>query len=93
MEPAVGRDWLAMLVSKDGIALSTQKQALNALVFFFRDVCGLEELDLEVKMKRTSKRVPTVLSMAEMRLIAAIEPKYAVPAKLQYGSGFVLTNW
>lgn len=93
MEPAVGRDWLAMLVSKDGIALSTQKQALNALVFFFRDVCGLEELDLEVKMKRTSKRVPTVLSMAEvMRLIAAIEPKYAVPAKLQYGSGLRLNE-
>ncbi len=93
MDPKVGRDWLAELVARDGIALSTQKQALNALVFFIRDVCGLEELDLEVRMKRTAKRVPTVLSIPEvMRLVAAIEPKYAVPAKLQYGSGLRLNE-
>eukprot|EP00903_Cladosiphon_okamuranus_P004106 g4104.t1 len=93
MDPVVGRDWLAELVAKDGIALSTQKQALNALVFFFRDVCGVEELNLEVRMKKTTKRIPTVLSIPEvMRLVAAIEPKYAVPAKLQYGSGLRLNE-
>jgi len=93
MDPKVGRDWLAVLVSKDGIALSTQKQALNALVFFFRDVCGVDELDLEVRMKKTSKRVPTVLSVAEVtRLVALIEPRYRFPAKLQYGSGLRLNE-
>ncbi|MDP4722382.1 MAG: integron integrase [Akkermansiaceae bacterium] len=93
MDPVVGRDWLEQLVAKDGIALSTQKQALNALVFFFRDVCGAEELDLEVRMKKTAKRMPTVLSVAEvMRLVAKIEPKYSVPAKLQYGSGLRLNE-
>jgi integron integrase len=93
MDPKVGRDWLAVLVAKEGIALSTQKQAFNSLVFFFRDVCGVEELDLEVRMKKTSKRMPTVLSVKEvMSLVAAIEPKYAVPAKLQYGSGLRLNE-
>lgn len=93
MDPVVGREWLAKLVAKDGMALSTQKQALNALVFFFRDVCGVEELDLEVRMKKTVRRMPTVLSVAEvMRLVARIEPKYAVPAKLQYGSGLRLNE-
>ena len=93
MDPAAGRDWLAVLVAREGIALSTQKQALNALVFFFRDVCGVEELDLEVKMKKTAKRMPTVLSVAEvMRLVSAIEPKYAITAKLQYGSGLRLNE-
>ena len=93
MDPLPGRDWLALLVSKGGIALSTQKQALNALAFFFRDVCGIVEPDLEVKMNKTSKRVPTVLSVAEvMRLVTALESKYAVPAKLQYGSGLRLNE-
>ena len=93
MDPTVGRDWLAVLVAKDGIALSTQKQALNSLVFFFRDVCGVDELDLEVRMKKTGKRMPTVLSVAEvMRFVAVIEPRYGMAAKLQYGSGLRLNE-
>ncbi len=91
MNPKNGRDWLAALVAREGVALSTQKQALNALVFFFRDVCGIEEPDLEVRMTKTRKRIPTVLSVKEiMRLVAVMEPGYQVPAKLQYGAGLRL---
>ena len=50
-------------------------------------------MDLEVRMKKTSKRVPTVLSVAEVtRLVALIEPRYRVPGKLQYGSGLRLNE-
>lgn len=62
-------------------------------MFFSRDVCGVQELDLEVRMKKTSKRVPTALSVAEvMRLVSLIEPRCRVPAKLQYGSGLRLNE-
>jgi hypothetical protein len=43
------RDFLTHLVTVEKHSFSTQKQALNALVFFFREVCGHEEVDLEVK--------------------------------------------
>ena len=36
------RDWLTELVEKGKISFATQRQALNALVFFYRDVCGKE---------------------------------------------------
>ena len=63
-------------------------QALNALVFFLRDVCGKEEVELQVRMKRTERRMPVVLSRSEIRrLIEQIEPRYALAAMLQYGSG------
>lgn len=88
MTAECGRDWLAHLAGKEHIAFSTQKQALNALAFFLRDVCGLEELDLKVRMKRTGPRVPVVLSRNEVvRLVAKLEPKYSAAAMLQYGAG------
>jgi hypothetical protein len=34
------RDWLTDLVENAGVSFATQKQALNALVFYFREVCG-----------------------------------------------------
>ena len=79
------------MTQKDEIALSTQKQALNALVFFFREVCGLEEVDLQVRMKRGQKRMPVVLSVKEvLRLIEKLEPKYRRSAMVHYGSGLRL---
>ncbi|MGB0990870.1 MAG: integron integrase [Akkermansiaceae bacterium] len=88
LDTACAREWLTELVAKGRISYSTQKQALNALVFLYRDVCGMEEVDLGVKLKKTPKRIPVVLSMDEvMRLIEKLEPSYRLPAQLQYGAG------
>ena len=85
------RDWLVELVTETKVSFSTQKQALNAMVFFYRDVCGLEEVLLEVKMRKRHSRMPVVLSKKEvLRLIEKIEPSYRTPAMLQYGSGLRL---
>lgn len=82
------REWLALLVSETKVAFSTQKQALNALVFFFKEVCGMEEVDLGVRMRKRTPRMPVVLSRREvMRLIEKIDPAYGLQAKLQYGAG------
>ena len=87
-DPAIAREWLAQLVSETKVSFSTQKQALNALVFFFKEVCKIEELDLGVKMRKRTPRMPVVLSKAEvMRLIEKLEPKYKLKAELQYGAG------
>ena len=87
----VARDWLAMLVDKEKVAFATQKQALNALVFFFRDVCGREEIDLQVKMRKTGQRQPVILTKSDlMGLIGKLEDRYKTPALLQYGAGLRL---
>ncbi|MEM9480558.1 MAG: integron integrase [Verrucomicrobiota bacterium] len=87
------REWLGYLVKEEGLAFSTQKQALNALVFYFRDVLGVEEVDLSVQMKRTGKRVPVVLSPREVEaLFARLEGVYLLAAELQYGAGLRLAE-
>ena len=52
LDEGVARDWLTHLVSAEKAAFFTQKQALNALVFYFRDVCGRAEVDLQVRMRK-----------------------------------------
>ena len=44
--------WLGSLVTKRKVSFATQKQALNALVFFFRDVCGKSEVHIEVRLRQ-----------------------------------------
>ncbi len=91
MQQGRAREWLTWLVTETQVSFATQKQALNALVFFFKDVCGVEEVDFGVKMCKRGKRVPVVLSVSEvMELIEKIEPKYRLLAQLQYGAGLRL---
>ena len=91
LDEAVAREWLAVLVDKEKVAFSTQKQALNALNFFYRDVCGRQEVDLQVKMRKTPPRQPVILNRSElMGLIDKLEDRYKTPALLQYGAGLRL---
>ncbi len=63
-------------------------QALNALAFFFKQVCKVENPVFGVKLKKTGQRVPVVLSQGEtQRLFDHLEPRYRLAAKLQYGAG------
>jgi len=88
MNPACAREWLTILVSEQRLAYSTQKQALNALVFLYKDVCGMKEVDLGIRLRKTPQRIPVVLDVQEiMAMIEKLEPAYKVPAKLQYGTG------
>jgi integron integrase len=84
--------FLSHLATAGKVAGSTQKQALNAIVFLYRDVMDIS-LEGEIAPAR-SKRLtspPTVLTQAEVqRLFAAIEGKNALMAKLLYGSGLRL---
>lgn len=91
MEQAAARDWLTELIKEQKVSFATQKQALNALVFFYREVCGCGEVELGVKMRKTARREPVILSRQEvMGLIGKMEGVYQTMAKLQYGAGLRL---
>jgi len=93
MDPGRARDFLSWLVDQRKVAFSTQKQALNALVFFFKDVCGHEEVDLGVTMRKTPRRIPVVLNLAEIAVMLEHLPKTCrLAAELQYGSGLRVTE-
>ena len=63
------RGFLSDLAVREHVAASTQNQAFNALLFFYRHVLRREfgQLDGVVRAKR-HRYVPVVLSHAETRL-------------------------
>ena len=84
--------FLSHLATEGKVTVSTQRQALNALIFLYKQV-----LDLQVEDKITPARgkrhrsPPTVMTQAEVqRLLAVMEGKPALMAKLIYGSGMRL---
>lgn len=84
--------FLTHLAVNRGVAASTQTQALNALVFLYRE---LLEIDLgklpEVARPRRKKKMPVVLSREEVqRLLAALDGTWSLMARLLYGSGLRL---
>ena len=84
--------YLSHLATEGMVSASTQRQALNALVFLYRQVLDLplaEEM-APIRSKR-QPRPPTVLVQAEVqRLLAAMTGKHALMAKLLYGGGLRL---
>jgi integron integrase len=84
--------FLSHLASERQVAASTQNQALNAVVFLYRQVLGIELGDFSdfVRARRPT-RLPSVLTREEcVRLFAAMEPPLRGVAQLLYGSGLRL---
>lgn len=96
MEVDTATHFLTSVVEEEDCAYSTQKQALNALAFFFKHVCGIEDPVFGVKMRKTDARVPVVLSKPEThRVIGQLESssdRYGLAARLQYGAGLRLSE-
>lgn len=84
--------FLTRLAVEGHVAASTQNQALSAILFLYRDVLGMKLawMDDVVRAKRP-RRIPTVLSQAEVRtLLANMEGRMAVLARRLYGTGMRL---
>src|SRR6185503_6724971 len=65
--------FLAHLVTVRTVSASTQNQALAALLFLYREVLGIVFGKLEIPRARRPKRLPIVLSEAEVeRLLAQL---------------------
>ena len=88
MDPQRASQWLTYLVEIRELSFSSQKSALNAIVFFLRDVCGMEEVDLRVVLRKTEPKAPVVLSRAEIgKVLAGMDGIHGLMAQLQYGMG------
>lgn len=91
LDPAKGREFLGYVVEVKKSSFSTQKQVLNSLVFFYKAVCGMDEVDLGVKFRKTEPRIPVVLDVKEvMKVFEKIDEKYDLMARIQYGGGLRL---
>lgn len=86
------KGYLTHLAAEKNVAASTQRQAMNALVFFFREVLGREPGDLAgFQASRRPARVPTVLTGREcLKLFDGLEGTTKLMAQLMYGAGLRL---
>lgn len=84
--------YISHLATHGKVAVSTQNQALNALVFLYKHVLQIELGDFG-PMERAKRpgRLPTVLSREEVRrVLAAMSGAYGLMAKIIYGCGLRL---
>ena len=86
------RAFLSKLAVEERAGAASQKQALNALVFYFREVEGRDLGDFRDFVRaRKRTRVPVVLNRRECeRLFAAMEGTPRLMAELMFGSGLRL---
>jgi len=88
------RHWLSDLAVKERVSASTQSQALNAVVFFFREVLQREPGDFgDFTRARRGLKAPSVLSPDEcVRLFASLDGTYRLMSELMYSSGLRLSE-
>ena len=73
------------------VAVETHRQALNALLFLFRQVLGREIEELKLWRPRRAKRIPVVLTVDEVRaLVGAMKGIEGLATRLLYGCGLRL---
>ena len=87
-------EFLSWLATDGKVAASTQNQALQALVFLYREVLGIElpQLDSVVRARRP-RRVPVVLSRDEvLRVYAQVGGAAQLVVGLLYGCGLRLSE-
>ena len=85
--------YLTYLAVNRMVASSTQRQALNAIVFYYKNILNRSFEDIgEFSLAKRPKRLPVVLSRDEVnRLLQHItDPLYHLMASLLYGCGMRL---
>ncbi len=83
--------FLSFLAVERRCSTATQKQALNALAFFYREGAKRELGDIPFHRAHTHRKMPVVLTRSECtRLFAALDPPAQLMAELMYGSGLRL---
>lgn len=95
VEEATGDDirrYLEFLAVEGKVSASTQRQAMNGLVFLFRETLGRDLGDFSGYCPgRSGKRIPVVLSQRECQaLFAELSGASRLMAQLMYGAGLRL---
>ncbi len=84
--------FLTDLAVQKNVAAATQNQALNALVFLYKEVLHVELAEFYAVRAKRPERLPVVLSTTETtKLLAAIKPgTIGLMVRLLYGTGMRL---
>ena len=83
------KEYLTALAVEEHVSGTTQRQALNACVFFLREVRGQELGDFSDFTRANKKKYyPQVFSQGEMmRILENLRGRWLLMAQLQYGCG------
>ena len=86
------REFLTHLAVARRVGAATQNQALNAMLFLYREVVGGAPVWVEgFERARRSRRVPVVLSREEMQaVLGQLSGLHGLIARLLYGTGMRL---
>jgi site-specific recombinase XerD len=92
MGPTEVRAFLTHLAVNRTVSASTQNQALNAIVFMYREVVRRDPGEFgEFDRAKRPKRLPTVLTREEVkRVLAHMDGTHGLMARLLYGTGMRL---
>ena len=84
--------FLSDLASRQKVAASTQAQALNSLVFLYREVLHVLVGEIEeFERVRRPARLPEVLTREEVKcVLSCAEPGFQLPLRVLYGTGMRL---
>ena len=84
--------FLNHLVLQRRVSASTQAQALNAIVFLYKQVLGIDIGEFEnLRKSNKPKRLPVVLSVSEVgQLLSLMDGRNRLMASLLYGAGLRL---
>ncbi len=80
--------YLSYIATTWNVSVNTQKTALNALVYLFEKHLKREVGDLGFRLAKKQRRLPTVLSVDEVRrILQQLEGRNKLIVQLLYGSG------
>jgi len=85
--------FLSHLVLQANVSVATQRVALNALIFLYREFLGTPLDDLQYEVARKPKKLPTVFSTEEAKnVIAHLQGEHQLVAMLLYGAGLRISE-
>ena len=80
--------FLTHLAVNRGLAAVSQNQALNALLFLYREVLKIELAGIDAQRAKHTRRLPLVLTTGEMgEVLKAVKGDAGLVCKLLYGCG------
>jgi len=86
-------DFLTHLAVRANVAVSTQNQAFNALIFLYKKVLDHPLEGIEATRTRKEKRIPVVLTRDEVKqVLALLEGTPELLVKLLYAGGLRITE-
>lgn len=94
LSPEALSAFLSYLASSKNVAPATQNQALNALVFLYREVLHIDTADLPgIQWAKSRERIPTVFSRSEITaILKSLHGTHRLIAALLYGCGMRLSE-